>query len=292
MNKSHYTIIFTPLVLVPFFLLFLLISTVIAGRGVIVPEDMVMIPGGEYTAGVNPDRAYEDCAKYSDKCKKKWFTDQGPEHTVFVDAFFMDKYEVTQKDFKRVMGKNPSKFKGSSHPVEMVTWYEAKEYCEKSGKRLPTEAEWEKAARGGKNTLFPMGNEFDGSYAWYSGNAGDQTHPVGQKKPNEYGLYDMAGNVSELVSDWYSKTYYANAPRNNPKGPSSGTRKIKRGGSWHCSSIPGTDYPDDLQSAFRYRSNPASKVSSNGFRCVSPISTGHSSLSLDIKFVVPPSGGL
>jgi len=286
MNKRHYTIIFVPLVLVPFFLLFLSISMVIAGSDnnthekskhwkskINPPEGMALIPGGKFTAGIDPDRAYEACAKHSDKCKRKWYRDQGPEHTVFVNTFLLDKYEVTQKDFKRVMGKNPSKFKGSNHPVEYVTWHEAKEYCEKSGKRLPTEAEWEKAARGSKNTIFPWGNEVDDSYAWYASNSGNQTHPVGLKKPTEYGLHDMAGNVSELVSDWYSRTYYANAPRKNPKGPSRGARKVKRGGSWHCSSVPGTNYPDDLQTAFRYKHDPTSRTSSTGFRCASSIPT-------------------
>src|SRR3989338_5443550 len=137
--------------------------------------NMVMIPASEFMAG-----------------------SPGSLKGMVIDAFYMDKYEVTQREFQQVMGKNYSYFKGCPDcPVEKVTWFEAKEYCGKVGKRLPTEWEWEKAAKAGTTTTYYWGESESmmGDYAWYESNSGSKTHPVGQKKPNNYGLYDMAGNV-------------------------------------------------------------------------------------------------
>ena len=118
-------------------------------------------------------------------------------HPIYLSAFRIDRYEVTQEKFEKVMADNPSDFSGAHRPVERVTWYEARDYCKQLGKRLPTEAEWEKATRGGTATTFYWGDAMDDRHAWYWDNAEDVAHPVKSKKPNAWGLYDMVGNVAE-----------------------------------------------------------------------------------------------
>ncbi len=186
----------------------------------------------------------------------------------------MDKFEVTQKHFEKVMGFNPSifisgtftggylmpgesskelaKFKGHHRPVERVSWHEAKEYCLELGKRLPTEAEWEYAARAGSTTKYYWGDKTDESYAWTAKNARSRSHLVGQKQPNAFGLYDMSGNVFEWVEDWYEKNYYSESPEMNPKGPATGTGKVMRGGSWYS-------HPNYSRSAYRAQNDPTVK---------------------------------
>jgi len=188
--------------------------------------------------------------------------DEGPVRKVQVaKAFYLSKYEVTQDQYRAVMGKNPSKFSGGNLPVETVSWDEALACCKKIGGRLPTEAEWEYACRAGSRTRFCGGDDLDyaqlGEYAWYSGNSGNTTHAVGQKKPNSLGLYDMYGNVYEWCSDWYAA--YANAPTANPVGPSSGQHRVYRGGSWYS-------IPRRCRSAFRNHDSPDSRVVGVGFR--------------------------
>jgi len=250
------------------------------------PQGMVKIPGGEFRAGLDPDVGFRECKKYPEKfgCKQESFTGEGPERMVLIDTFYMDKYEVTQAKFEQVMGKNPSGIKGANRPVGKVTWREADAYCQKVGKRLPTEAEWEKAAKGGRNTLYPWGNEFDGSKANFCDRSGSQeaycqsssklsefddghayTAPVGSYAPNGYGLYDMAGNVDEWVADWHEKDYYKNASSANPKGPSWAGPfrlgyKVLRGGSWF-------DIPSFLRTASRTGNFPLIRASAHGFRC-------------------------
>jgi len=212
------------------------------------PPDMVYVEGGTFQMG-----------------SKKGDSDEKPIHTVTVSSFYMDKTEVTQAQYRKVMGKNSSYFSGCDDcPVENVNWHDANEYAKRVGKRLPTEAEWEYAARGGNKA---NGYQYAGSnnireVAWYSKNSGSQTHPVGQKQPNELGLYDMSGNVWEWCSDWYDDDYYSNSPQNNPQGPNSGTRRVLRGGGWY-------DDDSSCRVANRSRLNPVSRFDSLGFRLVS-----------------------
>ena len=201
----------------------------------------VLIPAGEFQMGspASPDET---------------------PHIVFVSAFTMDRYEVTQQQFKKVMADNPSDFSGANLPVERVTWYEARDYCQQLGKRLPTEAEWEKAARGGTATKFYWGNVFDGSHAWYWDNAAKTTHAVGQKKPNLFGLYDMAGNVWEWVADYYGDATYPTGQRQDPKGPFAGKYRSMRGGSWK-------DFDNFLRASRRNYDLPSGRFNYLGFRC-------------------------
>ncbi len=183
-----------------------------------------------------------------------------PLHQVTINSFYIGKYEVTQAEYQIMMEENPSSFLGSVKPVESVTWYNAVEYCNArslqegltpcydtsdwscdftaNGYRLPTEAEWEYAARGGVNHVDDYRysgchNEADlTDYAWYSANSNSQTHEVGNKNPNQLGIYDMSGNVMEWCNDWYDSDYYSSSPSDNPNGPNSGSYRILRGGAW------------------------------------------------------------
>jgi len=162
-----------------------------------------------------------------------------PQHRVRITRpFYLGKHEVTQAQYQAVMGANPSFFKGDNLPVDTVSWDDAQEFCkrlsQKEGRtyRLPTEAEWEYAARGGSHG---HGTEYAGSgnldeVAWYDGNSGRKPHPVGQKKPNELGLYDMSGNVWEWCFDWVGS--YASGSVTDPVGPDSGSYRIIRGGGY------------------------------------------------------------
>jgi formylglycine-generating enzyme required for sulfatase activity len=169
-------------------------------------------------------------------------TTHGRQHRVTISQpFYLQTTEVTQGQWQRVMGDNPSLFKkcGENCPVENVSWDDAQKFIrklnqmEKTDKyRLPTEAEWEYACRAGSTGEWCFGdNEADlGEYAWYNENSEKQTHPVGQKKPNAWGLYDMHGNVWEWCQDWYGE--YPAGPVTDPKGPDSGEKRVLRGGSW------------------------------------------------------------
>lgn len=173
--------------------------------------------------------------------------DEKPVHQVCVVDFRMGRYEITQELWQAVMGSNPSKVKhGGQYPVDNVSWNDARDFIStlnnRSGQkwRLPTEAEWEYAARGGGLTQRYAGSsaiENLGEYAWYDANSDGTTHPVGTKKPNGLGLFDMNGNVWEWCSDRYDRNYYKQSPRNNPKGDPFGINRIVRGGS--ASAKPG-----------------------------------------------------
>ena len=191
------------------------------------------------------------------------YDDEKPVHRVCLDAFRMDVTEVTQGAYRSVVGRNPSTFGscGDDCPVEEVDWTEARNYCERVGKRLPSEAEWEYAARAGTTTKWYWGDDESraGEYAWYHGNSGSQTHPVGRKRPNGWGLYDMSGNVWEWVGDWDGA--YPSSGQRNPTGPASGSSRVNRGGSWDNS-------PVRLPSAHRRLDNaPGDHSDRLGFRC-------------------------
>tara|TARA_B100000809_G_scaffold125817_1_gene124059 strand:+ start:264 stop:1004 length:741 start_codon:yes stop_codon:yes gene_type:complete len=203
---------------------------------------MVLVPAGPYLSG-------------SDK-----FVDERPSGNIYLDAFFIDRFEVTQKEFKKVMNVNPSEFRGENLPVDRVDWYQARDYCNKSGKRLPTEAEWEKSARYGSESQYYWGEEADDSYAWHWDNSDRKTHPVGEKKPNKLGLYDIAGNVWEWTVDWYDQNYYQTRSSNNPKSPFNGKHRVLRGGSF-------MDKADGLRVTRRNWDLPSSKFKNFGFRC-------------------------
>mgnify|MGYP000315157348 CR=1 FL=1 len=186
--------------------------------------EMVYVEGGEFIMGSTHEY------------------DEQPRHSVHVDDFFIGRYEVTQRQWKRVMGNNPSFFDYCDDcPVENVSWKEVNQFINELNRqtnmnyRLPTEAEWEYAAMGGnksKNFVFSGSDKADLT-AWYKRNNNQQTRKVGTKEPNELGIYDMSGNVMEWCSDWYGKTYYHNCPFKNPLGPVSGSHHVIKGGSWN-----------------------------------------------------------
>ena len=189
--------------------------------------NMVYVQGGTFTMGASSEQGSDA------------YDDEKPAHQVTLSSFSIGKYEVTQEEWEAVMGSNPSNFKGAKRPVECVSWDDCQAFIRKLNQltgrnfRLPTEAEWEYAARGGRNS---RGYKYAGttSYldgnAWYGDNSGNTTHPVGQKNANELGLYDMSGNVWEWCADWYGG--YSSSSQTNPQGPSSGSIRVFRGGSW------------------------------------------------------------
>lgn len=193
--------------------------------------ELRLIPAGSFIVG-------------SPENEKGRRSNEGPQHKVTISRpFYLGVYEVTQEQYEKVMGSNPSKFKGSRRPVENVKWQDALTFCKKlSNKektmqyRLPTEAEWEYAARAGTGTAFFWGDEMDGEYCWYLRNSGSETKEVGTRKPNPWGLYDMCGNVWEWCEDWYGNKIYSSSERLDPKGPSSGVNRVIRGGGWYADS--------------------------------------------------------
>ena len=188
--------------------------------------DMVKVEAGTFMMGATSEM-------------KDPYSDEKPVHQVtLTNDYYMGKYEVTQALWQAVMGSNPSNFKGDNLPVETVNWNDCQEFISKlnslTGRkfRLPTEAEWEYAARGGKKS---RGYQYSGSrkisdVAWYEGNSRSKTHPVGRKQANELGIYDMTGNVWEWCSDWYG--FYSSSSQTNPMGSDSGAKRVRRGGSW------------------------------------------------------------
>lgn len=189
--------------------------------------EMIPVEGGTFMMGATEEQGGDA----SDREK--------PAHQVTLGSYAIGKYPVTQALWKAVMGNNPSYFKGDDLPVEKVSWDDCREFIKRLNKltgktfRLPTEAEWEYAARGGQKS---KGYKYSGSnnideVAWYGANSGSKTHPVGQKKPNELGLYDMSGNVWEWCHDWFGD--YPSVPQTNPTGPTGGSGRVCRGGSWN-----------------------------------------------------------
>ena len=233
--------------------------------------EMMRLPGGEFRMG---DADQPDA----------------PLHAVKISAFLIDKYLVTQAAFQRVMGSNPSRWKGETNPVEQVRWSDAVRYCNKrseleglqpcydlqtwqcnfeaSGYRLPTEAEWEYACRAGSTTAYFFGEAASAlrEYAWFEKNSGGRPRAVGQKKPNAWGLYDICGNVWEWCNDFYQVDYYAQSPKADPRGPKEGKTKVVRGGAWRVSA-------ESCRSGYRYNESPGYAdvcfgYDIYGFRCV------------------------
>lgn len=239
---------------------------------------LVLIPPGEFDMGSTQEEVDRLLGKARQNNWPRWYTDrlpgEAPRHRVRITrAFYLGVCEVTQAQYVLIMGSNPSHFEGPSNPVEQVSWEDATEFCgklsAKEGRtfRLPTEAEWEFACRGGTAAAWCFGdNEIEFSnYAWCKTNARRKTHTVGQKKPNAWGLYDIHGNVYEWCQDWYDEDYYAGSPTDDPPGPSGGSLHVDRGGSW--GSIPWC-----CRSSVRDSSVPSRRIYSLGFRvaAVSP----------------------
>ena len=241
--------------------------------------EMVRIPAGEFDMGSNKGRP-----------------DEAPVHRVYVDSFLIDRREVNQEQYARLaqrspqLVRDPAHFKGADRPVEMVSWGNAALFCNErsraeglqpcydeetaacnfdaNGYRLPTEAEWEYACRAGSSADYFFGSDprMLGRYAWYKDNASDRTHPVGKKKPNSWGLYDMLGNVAEWCNDIYAADTYAGGPSQNPRGPANGDKYVLRGGAWNRS-------PDACRAGYRIGEDPGFQDAcfardAIGFRCV------------------------
>lgn len=213
---------------------------------------MISVRGGTFQMGATSEQTNSD-------------SDEKPVHSVTLSDYSIGETEVTQELWKAVMGSNPSYFSGNNLPVEEVSWGNCQEFIKKLNNltganfRLPTEAEWEYAARGGnqsRNTQYAGSNNID-EVAWYYDNSGRKTHAVKTKQPNELGLYDMSGNVWEWCQDWYGN--YSSSSQTNPTGPSSGSYCVGRGGSWR-------DGARDCRSANRPNSNPSYSLVTLGLR--------------------------
>jgi formylglycine-generating enzyme required for sulfatase activity len=228
---------------------------------------LALIPAGEFLMGsLDSDKGAFDREK--------------PQHRVRITKpFYLGVYPVTQAEYGRVMGENPSWFcksgrkqdkigkeDTSQFPVENVSWEDAVEFCKRLSEKemreygLPTEAQWEYACRAGSKTRYSFGDDENllGEYAWFVLNSGGRPHPVGRKQPNAWGLYDMHGNLWEWCQDWYGE-YQANSPADDPTGPTTGSYRVFRGGSW-C--LPARN----CRSADRYGSAPGSLAEDLGFR--------------------------
>ena len=228
-------------------------------------EGMVLIPAGEFTMGRT--RATPD-----DKTNMRphVLLDDRPARKVYLDEFWIDAKEVTQTQYaefvKRSGRKAPYHWLSGAMPegegtlpVYNVNWEDANAYCTAAGKRLPTEAEWEKAARGGKEGFdYPWGDKIDAKQARF--NVQDGPSSTGKFPPNDYGVFDMAGNVSEWCADWFSRDYYKSGNNRNPMGPEQGTYKVIRGGAW-------SDGPRRVTVFFRNWVRPNQTTPNIGFRC-------------------------
>ncbi len=241
-----------------------------------VPFEMVEVRGGTFRMGATSEQGND--ADSDEKRvhivtlyllhlfdSKGLDSDEKPVHSVTLSGYYIGKTEVTQALWKAVMGSNPSSFKGDNLPVELVSWNDCQEFIRKLNSltgqhfRLPTEAEWEFACRGGNNS---RGYKYSGSnyidnVAWYWDNSGKKIHPVATKLPSELGIYDMSGNVMEWCSDWYGK--YSSGAQTNPKGPYDGSHRVRRGGSWGSDAMA-------CRSSLRYVCAPSASSRGLGLR--------------------------
>jgi formylglycine-generating enzyme required for sulfatase activity len=229
---------------------------------------MVLIPAGSFEMG------------------DKYHSSGKPIHTVTLDAYRIDQYEVTNAQYAACVQAGACRPPGdcsywgeltyhdadkADHPVTCVDWNDAQAYCEWRGGRLPTEAEWEKAARGTDGRTYPWGEAPPNCSRAQYGDCGDGTVPVGSKSAgaSPYGVHNMAGNVGEWVADWYDDDYYARSPAHNPQGPDSGSYKVRRGGDWFISA-------GFLRAGTRFiEGHPGRRSNRVGFRCVMPVSVSH-----------------
>jgi formylglycine-generating enzyme required for sulfatase activity len=217
--------------------------------------DMIPIPGGAFSMGANqPDGE----------------ADESPAHEVTLAPFFIERHEVTVAKYRQFCDQTHRPFPRQppwstpQHPMVSVTWHDALAYCRHHGRRLPTEAEWERAARCQTTGRYAFGAlpQLIAQYAWFADNSEDQAHPVGMRAPAGCGIYDAYGNVWEWVADWYSATYYDDSPKDNPRGPRSGEEKVLRGGAY--------DSPvADMALTFREKFSPDYGAENRGFRCAS-----------------------
>ena len=276
--------------------LFLLVSIAVAQNDqpqTIVGQDgaeMVLIPATQFLMGTNAselDAIVTALSQYSvgRPIQRYWFDDETPQHNILLDAYYIDKYEVTNAQYRKFMEATgypepaywrDARFNDSSQPVVGVSWDDAMAYAQWAAKRLPTEAEWEHAARGGLvEQRYPWGDRWppppnagnfrDASIEGYT-DGYSYTSPVGNFNPNGYGLYDMVGNVAEWCLDAYSETYYDASPKQNPLNiPKQDVRvlRVVRGGGWSGTAI-------QLRCAYRARDIPSNKYNLVGFRCVLP----------------------
>jgi formylglycine-generating enzyme required for sulfatase activity len=239
---------------------------------------LLYVPAGEFIMGIKAEDALAECQKFHLDCQLDWFKDGEPPHTVNLDAFWIDQTEVTNAMYAKCVqdGKcdppgSIKSFAGDSYygnsefdnyPVIFVSWEDATAYCSWANRRLPTEAEWEKAARGENALVYPWGNDIpDNNLLNYNGVMGNTTevgkYPSGA---SPYGALDMAGNVMEWVADWYDASYYSNSPSSNPLGPDSGQDRVLRSSSW-------LDTGMEVFSASRGANDPTLKYDLVGFRC-------------------------
>jgi len=239
-------------------------------------DNMALIPAGKFTMGDSVDQAMAECQKYRPDCQQEWFATEAPAHIVDLPAFYMDVYEVTNVLYRACVTANsckPPRLTGSAtrssyydnaqydnFPVVDVDWSNATAYCQWRGARLPSEAEWEKAARGTDERIFPWGNnQIDPAYANYGDSKINDTVAVGSyasgKSP--YGIYDLAGNVWEWVNDWYDVYPGGNASASADFGQK---LRVLRGGGW---SDPG----NTIRSAYRGQLDPTHSFGNIGFRC-------------------------
>ena len=226
------------------------------GKGI--KLEMVLIPAGEFLMG-SPD---------SDGNAGD---DEKPQHRVRITKpFYLGKYHVTQEQWQAVMGNNPSHFTSPKNPVEQVSWNDCQQFLEKINAKtgmqggkfvFPSEAQWEYACRAGSTPRYCFGDDASmlGEYAWYATNSGETTHPIGEKKPNAWGLCDMHGNVWEWCADWHDDGYYAHSPSDDPTGPATGSDHVIRGGAW-------VNPARDCRAAARGRGSPGFRFYDLGFR--------------------------